>query len=114
MRIPKKVSILDLCSHPNDTILAVACSDGQLKIWDTISFNYYLGASDPRDKVNKGKSAPPPPGMNCVCFFPDGSKMLSSNEEGLIYCWDSRNLSKQCPLIASVRISETGIVSLTG
>lgn len=47
-----------------------------------------------------------------MSFSNDGQKLLSSDETGKIFCWDSKNLGQRAMLIASIRVSEIGLISV--
>lgn len=50
--------------------------------------------------------------ITCVSFLSDGKRLLSGNAKGFINCWDVSNLGVSYELLATVRISELGIISL--
>ena len=51
--------------------------------------------------------------ITCLSFMADGKKLLSGSARGVVNCWDVSNLGISYSLIASIRISELGIVSLS-
>ena len=53
------------------------------------------------------------PGITCVQFSSDGSKLLTCNELGKIFCWDASQLGEEHNLLATLRVSEKGILSLS-
>jgi len=50
------------------------------------------------------------PSVNCISFSPDGTKLLSCNNQGKILCWDVTNFGEDFSLLTSIRISERGVL----
>jgi len=53
------------------------------------------------------------PSVVCISFSQDGTKLLSCNETGRIICWDVANFGEDYVALASIRVSEKGILSST-
>ena len=53
------------------------------------------------------------PSVTCISFSADGTKLLSCNQQGKILCWDVTNLGEDATLIASIRVSERGVLSVS-
>jgi len=53
------------------------------------------------------------PSVNCLSFSTDGKKLLACNQYGKIHCYDVSNLGDDYQLLASIRISEIGVMSVT-
>lgn len=48
----------------------------------------------------------------CMNISNDGSKLLAGTNKGKIYCWDGRTIGSKNILLAQIRVSERGLLSL--
>ena len=84
-------------------------------MWDQISFHNLISLCDPSVvQTNKKSNAPQQtiPAITCLSFSSDGQKLLASDENGRIFCWDARNLGHRNVLLASMKVSELGVLSI--
>ena len=103
-----------LASQPEGNLLAAACTDGTVKLWNLDTKEELLPLVDlgsaPRNKRNiakvmkAGNSC-----VNCVGFNPTGQKVLYGDDKGFVFLW---SLDEEASLLASKRISEQGVVDV--
>lgn len=51
--------------------------------------------------------------ITSVSFVNDGRRLLAGNSRGVVNCWDVSNLGASHELLATIRASDHGIVSLS-
>ncbi|EGR31645.1 hypothetical protein IMG5_105290 [Ichthyophthirius multifiliis] len=117
LKLPKKVLINDLKCQPNEKKIVVACSDGFIRIWNYTSLSQLKSLNEPDNVQNHNTNNNENNNENryfytCLEFSNDGHKLLAGTNHGKIYILDSRHLGTKHLILAKIRISENGILSL--
>ena len=73
-----------LVFSPDSRLLAMACEDGVVRVWDTENYQelYMLGH---RGRIDQPDSAYQ---VHVVAFSPDGRTLLTGGEDGTVRLWD--------------------------
>ena len=111
LKLPSKVAVNMLAIQPNNTVLAAACNDGLVRLWNLETKEELLPIVDtgisPRNKKNIVKAMKSGLGsMNCVSFSCSGEELISGDDKGMVYAW---RITEEFNLATSKRISEQGV-----
>ena len=121
--IPEKETVFDLVCHPNEKFIFAACSDSIIRIFNYSNENEIKEIKIGLVDVPLGKDGKPQKnqneiikksGINSVItmdFNNTGTYLLSGNENGWLYLWDSMQAIKgKRILLAKEKFSVMGII----
>jgi WD40 repeat protein len=114
LKLPSKVLVFMLAIQPEGNLLAAACNDGTVKLWNLESKEELLPLIDlgnlQRNKRNIAKVMKNSQGVVfCVSFSRNGESLLYGDEKGFVFFW---KVGDETSLVSFKRISEEGVIDV--
>lgn len=118
--LPKQITVFDLITHPLENYLFCGCSDGIIRIFNTLTAKETPGLTDiPLGKDNKPQKNQSELlrssnilGFLCLDINSHGNYLISGNENGILYLWDALGSMKgKRNLICKEKFSSKGILT---
>jgi len=123
--IPQNESVFDLCCHPQEKFIFVACSDSMIRLFDYSNRNLVEEVKNGLVDVTMGKDNKPLKNQTelikknnllsviTIDINSTGTYLLSGNENGYVYLWNALlAIKNRRVLLCKEKFSGTGILSL--